>query len=381
MAHYDISRRTINRRRFLISASVTAGAAAVTLANTQCDPALIRRIQQAKTATPPKHLVWVWQFSADGSAGQIASSLRAKRLGVIVKTHDGVEWMSKYDHSSDAISGPNQVRKIATQFEQAGVPFHAWAVLKGVNPAQEAQMAADVLAAGARSLVLDLEGSSGFWVGSATDATRFGTELRTRTPFGRVDLSIDARPWRINLVPMPELVAATDGIWPQLYWDTFDTPDNVSRYSSSGYPPPGGSITPSFLMDATSNVLAAYDRPMIPVGQGAASDPSTWPPFAHDAWAAKTPFLSVWRYGVTREETLTYLGNNPPGQEPTAPPPTATPTGTRSPTPSPTRTVRPTRTPSATHTATPTPTGTATRTPTPQPSATRTSTATPTATP
>jgi hypothetical protein len=377
MAHYGISRRTFNRRRFLIGAGVTAGAAAVTLANTQCDPALIRRIQQAKTATPPRHLVWVWQFSADGAAREIASALSPRGLGVIVKTHDGVEWMSKYDHSPDAISGPDQVRRIATLFEQAGVPFHAWAVIKGVDPVQEAQMAADVLAAGARSLVLDLEGSSGFWVGSASDATRFGTELRTRTPFGRVDISIDPRPWRVNLVPMQELVAPTDAIWPQLYWDTFDTPDNVNGYASSGYPPPGGRITPGFLIDATEKVLAAYDRPIIPVGQGAASDPSTWPPFAHDAWKAKTPFVSVWRYGVTLAQTIAYLGANPPGQEPKAPPPTATPTGTHSPTPSPTRTVRPTRTP----TNSPTATRTATRTPTPTSTVTSAPSATPTFSP
>ena len=35
------------------------------------------------------------------------------------------------------------------------------------------------------------------------DAEYFGNRLRTFSPYGRVDISIDARPWRINLVPMP----------------------------------------------------------------------------------------------------------------------------------------------------------------------------------
>jgi hypothetical protein len=363
--------RPVRRRQFLIGAGVTAGAAALTLANTQCDPAMIRRIQQDKTATPPRHRVWVWQFSADGTPEQIIPKLAANRLAVMMKTHDGVEWMSTYDNSPSAINGPDQVRRIAAQFERGGVEFHAWSVVKGVDPAREAQMAADVLAAGARSLTLDLEGSSGFWVGSTADAVRFGDELRRRTPFGRVDISIDARPWRINLVPMDAFVAFTDGICPQLYWDTFDTPGNVDGYTASGYPPGADGITPEFLIGTTAKVLAVYRRDVLPVGQGAASDPATWPRLAHAAWSQKTPFISVWRYGVTRQETLTYLGANPPGKEPKVPPATPTPTGTRTPrptrtaTPTNTRTPRPTRTPTPTSTGTPTSTATAASTATP----------------
>jgi len=371
-----ILQRTLSRRRFLTAAGVSAGAAALTLANTQCDPALIRKIQQSKTATPPRHLVWVWQFSADGRPDQIAAALASDRLGVVVKTHDGTEWMSTYDTAPAAISGPAQVQTVASSFERAGVPFHAWAVVKGVDPVREAQMAADVLAAGARSLILDLEGASGFWLGTAADAVGFGEELRKRAPFGRVDISVDPRPWRLNLVPMAEFVAATDGIWPQLYWDTFDTPDNVDRYASSGYPPGSDGMTPEFLLDATAKLLAQYNREVIPVGQGAASDPATWPRFAHEAWSLKMPYVSVWRDGVTRAETLHYLGANPPGREPVMPPPTPTPTGTRTATPSPTSTTRATRTPSRT----PTPTATSSRTPTPTPTPSATATITPSAT-
>ncbi len=358
--------RSISRRHFLSVAGVTVGAAALTLANTQCDPALVRRIQQGKTAGPPKHRAWVWQFASDGRPEQIAANLGANDLAVMLKTHDGLEWMSTYDHSPSAVSGPGQVQTLARMFEQAGVAFHAWSVIKGIDPAREAQMAADVLSAGARSLTLDLEGSSGFWLGSRDDALRFGDELRKRTPFGRVDISIDPRPWRINLVPMPEFVAFSDGIAPQLYWDTFDTPGNFDGYSGSGYPVGPDGMTPEFLIDTTAKLLAPYNREVIPVGQGAASDPKTWPRFAHAAWAAKMPQVSIWRYGVTVYDTLMYLGENPPGAEPKAPTatPTPAPTGTRTPTP--TKTVRPTRTPS--------PTGTSTRTPTPtlEPTATPT---------
>jgi hypothetical protein len=365
----SIFEHALTRRRFIAGSAMTAGAAAVSLGLGPCDPRLIRKIQQDKDAQPPYHFIWVWQFSADGTLAAIASELQGKGLAVLMKTHDGIEWMSKYDHAPDAITGVDRVRNVARYFEDRGIPFHAWAVPKGVDPVREAQMAADVLASGARSLVLDVEGSSGFWVGTPGDARLYGDELRRLSPYGRIDISIDPRPWRINLVPMTEFVATSDAIWPQLYWETFDTPGNVDGYTASGYAPPGGTITPEFLLEATQKILNPYERDIIPVGQGAAVDPTAWARFAHHAWDLKMFTIANWRLGVTAAQTLDYLAANPPGPEPKAPPAT--------PTPSPTKTTvgTPTRTPKATNTPTRTPMpSTPTRTPMP-------STSTPTPTP
>jgi hypothetical protein len=377
-----ILERALTRRRFIAATAITAGAAAVSLGIGPCDPRLIRKIQQDKSPQAPQHTVWVWQFSSDGGLSAIASALSGTGLGVVVKTHDGTDWMSTYDTSPDAITGAARVATVAQYFESHNVPFHAWCVPKGVDPLKEAAMANDVLNAGARSLVLDVEGSSGFWVGSPDDAQRYGDELRRLSPYGRVDLSIDPRPWRINMVPMTQFVGMTDAIWPQLYWDTFNTPGNADGYTSSGYPPPANTITPEFLLDTTQAVLAPYNRDIIPVGQGAAEDPTTWPRFAHHAWDLKWFMVSDWRFGVTATQILQYLSTNPPGPEPKAPPATATPTasstasptasrtGTRTPNPT---TTTPTRTPSATRTPLP---STATSTPLPA-----TSTTTPIPTP
>ena len=265
--------RRLNRRQFLAAAGVSASAAALTLANTNCDPALVRKMQQAKVIGPPVHRAWVWQFSADGAPTTIASKLASAGMAVMVKTHDGLDWMSTYDSSPSAVSGPGQVAVLASLFEGRGVPFHAWSVIKGIDPVAEAQMAADVLANGARSLTLDLEGSAGFWVGSPAAAVAFGEELRKRTPFGRVDISIDARPWRINLVPMNEFVVFTDGIAPQLYWDTFDSQDNLDGYAGSGFPAGSDGMSPEFLINTTAELLAPYKRDIVPAGQGAPADP------------------------------------------------------------------------------------------------------------
>lgn len=354
--------RRFTRREFLIGSGLTLGAAAVSLANTQCDPAILRRVEQAKTAGPPRHRVWVWQFSSDGRAEQIAANLGANKLAVVMKTHDGTDWMSKYDRSAGSISGPAAVANAASLFERNGVQFHAWCVVRGFDPMREAYMAAQVLYAGARSLTIDLEGGAGFWAGSVDDARRFGDELRRLSPFGRVDISIDPRPWRIDLVPMEQFVYYTDGIWPQLYWDTFNTPGNHSGYNATGYTVPSDGCTPEFLLEATADLLKKYDRPVIPVGQGAAIDTGTWPRFTYKAWELGMHEVSVWRFGVTPYETLVYLGDNPPGSQPRRPPPTPTPRATNTPQPtatktpampSATRTARPTRTPTMTPTSAP----------------------------
>jgi hypothetical protein len=352
--------RQFSRRKFIAATAATAGAVAIAA---QCDPYQIRKTEQDKTAEAPSHSVWVWQFSVDGTPEHLADVLASHNMSVLVKTHDGLDWMSKYDRSSHAVSGPERVAALARIFENAGVPFHTWSVVKGIDPLREAQMTADVLQAGARSMVLDLEGYAGFWVGSAADAMTYGNELRRLTPFGRVDISIDARPWRLGDVPLNEFVGATDAIWPQLYWESFKSVENINLYRQSGYDA-GGVMDSDFLLASTADVLKPFGRPVIPIGQGA-SDGYSWERFNYRAYRLGLSEVSVWRYGVTPTAILSYLGQFRAGTQPPVP---RTPTPGPSPTPqaSATRTPKPTRTPSPTpsKTAKPTRTASPTRTPT-----------------
>lgn len=308
--------RPLNRRRFLAAAGVTLGAAALTLANSECDPAVVRRVVQSKHTLPPHHRMWVWEFSQDGSAREIADTLAAHHLGVVVKTHDGIDWMAKYDPVPGAVGGPKSVEFLAAVFLSAGVPFHAWSVITGADPIAEARMAADVLAAGALSLTLDLEPYDGFWTGSAADALKFGEELRARAPYGRVDITIDPRPWKLLEIPIAEFVSFVDGIQPQLYWDLFSGQDNANAYTYMGYPPGVDGITPQFLLDTTHQLLAPYDRWLIPIGEGAPVDAAAWPAFAHRSWQLQMPQIGVWRYGTATSATIDYFAANTAGNEP-----------------------------------------------------------------
>jgi LysM repeat protein len=260
------------------------------------------------------HLVWVWQFSTDAEPNDIAQRLLKNNMGVLLKTHDGVEWMSEYDTSKYAVSGYPQVQVLAQYFEGAGVPFHAWCVLHGADPIQEARLAAAVLLSGARSIFLDVEPHGGFWNGTAADATAFGQELRRLVPDGEVVLSIDARPWLKNEIPLQAFMPFINAIAPQHYWKTFDTPANYEKYAAAGHQVPMGGITPEFLLATTLALYGDLGIPLHHTGQGATDDPNEWNRFADAAYALGADFLSVWRYGVTKDPVLAVLASKPPKQ-------------------------------------------------------------------
>ena len=246
-----------------------------------------------------RYLSWVWQFSVDGAAAEIATVLADHDLGIILKTHKGVDWMAKEDSSADAVSGPEQVRKLAHYFESRGVPFHAYVVPTGVDPKAEAAMAAEVLAAGARSIFLDLEPWHGYWQGTPEDARVFGEELLRLQPDGVVITVVEPRPWALNKLPLAEFAAFSDALAPLIYWDTFNSGPNVKLYEDYGWPPGPAGITPEFLLDVSTELLQQYGLPLQPVGQGASSSVDAWERFLNDASQSGMRDISVWRYGVT----------------------------------------------------------------------------------
>jgi LysM repeat protein len=261
----------------------------------------------------------VWQFSTDSEPDVIGAKLRDHDLGIILKTHDGVTWMSEYDTSPYAVSGPAQVQELANYFETAGVPFHAWCVVQGVNPKKEAQMAAGVALAGARSVYLDIEPHGGFWEGSAADAAAYGNELRRLAPDANIVLSIDPRPWVINETPVSEFASFSNAIAPQNYWRTFDTKANYEKFAASGYNVPPEGITPEFLLAVGQSQLLKFGLPLIEVGQGDTTNPHEWERFIDAAYVTGVDFVTVWRYGVMPDSVFEVLAAKPAIQPPIAP--------------------------------------------------------------
>lgn len=293
--------RRMSRRGFLGMTAALFGAG-MGLGVARCDPRLLEPQLNAGQAGNPSGdppLSWVWQFASDGHPATIRNALASRNAGILLKTHDGIDWMSKYDRSIYAVSGPAQVEVLADYFEERAVPFHAWCVVHGLDPDGEAAMAAEVLAAGARSIHLDFEPHAGFWRGDAAAAQRLGRQLRRRFPQADVWLSIDPRPWQIARLPIAAIAPYVTGFSPQVYWETFI--DNVNKYRESGYDPGPSGITPEFVLEVTYDVLRGYGLPLYPVGQGASTNLDKWRRFLGYSATLRTPMPSIWRFGVTSD--------------------------------------------------------------------------------
>ncbi len=258
------------------------------------------------------HLAWVWQFSQDGSKETIRAVLARYGLGVVLKTHDGTDWMATYDPSPDAVDGTARVAELGRFFEDGGVPFHAWCVLHGLDPKREAQMAAEVLSAGARSISLDLEAHAGFWRGTPAAALELGRELRRLQPDGWVATSIDARPWEVDRIPLAEFAAFASEIAPQAYWSAFQTASNVAKFTKAGYDPGEEGVTARFVLDVAIDKLRPFGLPVRPIGDGTRAEESEWRDFIESAYANGAEAVSVWRFGVTDASVWQLLKETPP---------------------------------------------------------------------
>jgi hypothetical protein len=240
-------------------------------------------------------LAWVWRWGDDGDPGSIRDRLAQQRMAAMVKTHDGTSWMSRWDRAQAAMSGPSQVREIADYFEAAGVPFHAWGVTRGVDPAGEAHIAAEVLASGARSFTFDLEPPEGnsYWHGSPDSAARLGEELRKIAPKAYLAVTPDPRPWRVAMVPMAEFASFCNEIMPQTYWRIFNSPANHRRLNQSGFAT--SEVNPHNILFISNLVLQKYGRTLRPIGQADASR-EEWLWFLQEAQTFGMAAPSFWRF-------------------------------------------------------------------------------------
>lgn len=309
---------TPNRRdfiRLLGGAAAVAGLRPLTAAastSLASDAPPTPPLPAASSVLPATHLAWVWQFSTDGRPEAIREKLAAHGLGIALKTHDGVEWMSRYDRSAAAVSGPKRIAELAEYFEAGGVPFHAWAVVHGSDPVREASMTADVLRAGARTVVLDLESYRGFWVGTPAKAQQYGEVLRAAQPDKGVLTTIDARPWEMDRIPLKEFAAFSDALAPQVYWNDFGTAANITRYRIAGEVPGPEGVTARFALDAAAKRLRALRLPIHPIGPGAVADDAAWTQFIQRSFAHEARTISTWRYGTTAPAVFAMLRDHPP---------------------------------------------------------------------
>lgn len=304
-----------SRRAFLAGAATLASALALDprrliAQGTGLGPSVPHRPVEKLAAA--KHLAWVWQFRHDGEAAAIRDVLAAHGLGIALKTHDATSWMSRYDLTPEAVSGPKRVEELVRFFEDAGVPFYTWNVVHGVDPIEEARMAAATLDAGARGVFVDLEAHSGFWRGTPRTAEQYGIALRLLQSKAWVATTIDARPWELPRIPMAEFASFTDAIAPQVYWSAFTTGPNVRKYRAAGEDPGEEGVTARFALGSALKNLEPFGLPVHPIGDGTVSDTAQWSDFMDVGFTGNVQAFSVWRYGVVQPSILQLLRDTPP---------------------------------------------------------------------
>ena len=300
--------RTITRRKVL--AGLGAGVALAALGRNAASTEASTRNENRQN-----HLSWVWQFGEDGTPEHIRRVLSTFGVGILLKTHDGPNWMTKWDDHNFAIGGPRDVQRVSEYFESAGVPFHAWAVIKGTDPIREAQMCAEVLSSGARSMTFDLEPPENghYWQAGSNEAIEFGRELRKLQPNAWLSVAPDPRPWQVKVVPMQEFASFSNEIAPQTYWDTFNSSANYRLLRDWGFNVGSDGVTPELILDVTKSALGPMGRPIRPVGQGTAHT-DAWRRFVSHGKSIGMDAVSVWRFGRTTPDVWPLLSDMRPNE-------------------------------------------------------------------
>src|SRR4051812_49062336 len=71
-------------------------------------------------ASPLQNAAWVWRFDDDGSPASVRDTLQSNGLSVVLKTNQGADWMGRWHHFPEAITGPEKLSATAAFFESGG---------------------------------------------------------------------------------------------------------------------------------------------------------------------------------------------------------------------------------------------------------------------
>ncbi len=251
--------------------------------------------------------VAIWQFSRDYPGAEPTDSFLPIQT-VYIKTHDGTDWMSTYDSSPAAVSGPDQLRNLISIYRSQGIDVVAWFVPVGLDVETQVRMAEQVVDTGVTALYADVEPFAGFcYLDCDFLAQNVWWRVHNERPNARLGVMYDPRPQWVGPSAVPKWLAVAQDALPSCYWETF-----------SGQVPwgdPAGCIT-----QAHSDLAQlAPVRPIsyVPMLQG----DTTADRFRQGldaAFSVGSPRVSVWRRGVVPAEVWDAIRNYTP---PVLPPP------------------------------------------------------------
>jgi hypothetical protein len=235
-------------------------------------------------------LLQVWQFNATaegGLAGAIATAKQYGFTGLVVKALDGIDWMSIYDTSPDAL---DSVTKVAQQWRtcaDAGLRYFCW-----TNPKHDIDMPGEaavtaLIARACDGVLLDTEPYRQFWGSNAPAglAQSFMESIREQAPEAFIGLQPDPRPTALDQIRVQEWLPFVDVLCGQHYYQDFNS-------------------DPAAEMAYALELGQRFGLPVLPTLPGNA--PTASLPLS-EIW--KFPGFVVWRLGTTPPQALQLLGS------------------------------------------------------------------------
>lgn len=244
--------------------------------------------------TPYDQAVALWHWKGDSTPFNNLQAFvsdvkqRAPNLKQLwVKTSDGREWQGRYDRSTMAINGPQDITRYVQILQASNMEFHAWCVPHGLDVDLEASLiAATCNTPGVKSMVLDIEPYAGFWQGGREAIRPFMLKLRQMVGARfHIGMSVDPRPHHYESIFPAEWMPFVNSIHPQCYWATFRS-------------------TPEDTLKSMVDTWGGFGKPIIPALQGDA--PISEQEVAHTLATQRHGFagLSWWRYGTISQYNI-----------------------------------------------------------------------------
>lgn len=240
----------------------------------------------------------IWQFNRDYPA-EILPDSSLPVTNVYIKTHDGTDWMSTYDPSPHAVSGPASIHNLIDIYADQGVEVSAWFVPKGTDFDGQVARAVEVIDTGVKALYADVEPYQGFcYLDCHALAEQFWSRVHQLRPNATLGVIYDPRPWWWEQQALTKWFASADVALPMCYWETYA--------GQRPWDEPAGCVVQGH---ADLDVLApGHTLGYYPMLQGD-STPEHFKAALDAAGRLGLTNVSVWRRGVTSNEVWSMVAD------------------------------------------------------------------------
>jgi hypothetical protein len=245
---------------------------------------------------------FVWQLNVDYGEDLPTDELLPVNT-VYIKTHDGTDWMSTYDNSPDAISGPDALRNVVASYRAKGINVVAWFAPIGTDYDTQVRMAEEVIDSGVSALYADMEPFDGFCDQDCVALGQyFWPRVRADRPNARLGVIYVPLPrWR-DVGDTAGWMANADVALPMCYWVDFEDEGPFSD--------PAGCVNQSYV-DLFPMVGHHFDYIPILSGDGTGAQVKQ----AMDAAVALgSTSVSLWRRGTVHEDVWNAISAYPGAQ-------------------------------------------------------------------